>query len=216
MESPERPYVAVLGGAKVSDKIAVVEALLERVTALVIGGAMANTFLAALGKNMQASLVEADKLPLARTIVEKAKAKGVDLVLPLDVVVAAGIDATSGQTVGVDAVPSGTMALDIGPKTAAAFSKYFANAKTVFWNGPMGLFEKAPFSSGTFAISRSMADSPAFTVVGGGDSAAAIYAAGEGLAAKIKHISTGGGASLELIEGKKLPGIEVLRGSEGK
>jgi phosphoglycerate kinase len=216
VESPERPYVAVLGGAKVSDKIAVVEALLERVTALVIGGAMANTFLAALGKNMQASLVEADKLPLARTIVEKAKAKGVDLVLPQDVVVAAGIDAASGQTVGVDAVPAGTMALDIGPKTAAAFSKYIANAKTVFWNGPMGLFEKTPFSGGTFAIARSMADSPAFTVVGGGDSAAAIYAAGEGLAAKIKHISTGGGASLELIEGKKLPGIEVLRGSEGK
>jgi phosphoglycerate kinase len=212
--APDKPYVAVLGGAKVSDKIAVVESLLERVTALLIGGAMANTFLAAQGKNMGASLVEGDKLPLARTILEKAREKGVDIVLPVDVVVAASIEATSGETVGVDAVPAGKMALDIGPRSSEAFAKRFSDAKTVFWNGPMGLFEKAPFAAGTFAIARAISESRAFTVVGGGDSAAAVHAAGEGIAKKMKHISTGGGASLELVEGKKLPGIEVLRGGE--
>jgi phosphoglycerate kinase len=209
--TPEKPYVAVLGGAKVSDKIAVVESLLERVTALLVGGAMANTFLAAQGKNMGASLVEADKLALARSILEKAREKGVDIVLPVDVVVAASTEATAGETVGVDAVPAGKMALDIGPKTAEQFAKRFGDAKTVFWNGPMGLFEKAPFAEGTFAVAKAMADSRAFTVVGGGDSAAAVHAAGDGIAKKMKHISTGGGASLELVEGKKLPGIEVLR-----
>jgi phosphoglycerate kinase len=209
--NPEKPYVAVLGGAKVSDKIAVVESLLERVNALVIGGAMANTFLAARGKNMQASLVEADKLALARTLLDKARERGVDVVLPIDVVVAASTGATSGQTVDVDAVPPGTMALDIGPKSAADFARRFTDAKTIFWNGPMGLFEKEPFASGTFAVAKSIANSKAFTVIGGGDSAAAVYAAGGDIASKIKHISTGGGASLELIEGKKLPGIEVLR-----
>jgi len=209
--SPEKPYVAVLGGAKVSDKIAVVESLLERVDALVVGGAMANTFLAARGKNMQASRVEDDKLALARTILDKARDKGVRVLLPSDVVVAEGPDAAAGETVGVDAVPEGKMALDIGPESLAAFAKSFADAKTIFWNGPMGLFEKAPFAAGTFGVARAMADSSAFTVVGGGDSAAAVHAAGEGVAQKMKHISTGGGASLELIEGKKLPGIEVLR-----
>jgi phosphoglycerate kinase len=212
--APEKPYVAVLGGAKVSDKIAVVESLLERVTTLVIGGAMANTFLAARGKNMQASLVETDKLPLARSLLDKARERGVDVLLPVDVIVGASIGATSGQTVSVDAVPAGTMALDIGPKTVELFSRPFVDARTIFWNGPMGLFEKEPFASGTFAIARAMGDSRAFTVVGGGDSAAAVYAAGEGVAKKMKHISTGGGASLELIEGKKLPGIEVLRSAE--
>jgi phosphoglycerate kinase len=209
--TPEKPYVAVLGGAKVSDKIAVVESLLEKVSALLIGGAMANTFLAAQGKSMGASLVEGDKLPLARSILEKASEKGVDIVLPVDVVVAASTEAAAGETVSVDAVAAGKMALDIGPKSAEAFAKRFADAKTVFWNGPMGLFEKTPFAAGTFAVARAMADSRAFTVVGGGDSAAAVYAAGEGIAKKMKHISTGGGASLELVEGKKLPGIEVLR-----
>jgi phosphoglycerate kinase len=212
--APDKPYVAVLGGAKVSDKIAVVESLLEKVTALLIGGAMANTFLAAQGKNMQASLVETDKLALARTILDKARERGVDLVLPVDVVVAASMAASHGQTVGVDDVPAGTMALDIGPKSVELFARRFGDAKTVFWNGPMGLFEKEPFAAGTFGIARAMADSRAFTVVGGGDSAAAVYAAGEGTAKKMKHISTGGGASLELIEGKKLPGIEILRTAE--
>jgi phosphoglycerate kinase len=211
--APDKPYVAILGGAKVSDKIAVVESLLERVTALVIGGAMANTFLAAKGKNMQASLVEADKLALARTLLEKAQAKGVDLVLPVDVVCAASTQAAAGEeeTVSVDAVPAGKMALDIGPKSVELFTKRFGDARTIFWNGPMGLFEKAPFAAGTFGVARAMADSRAFTVIGGGDSAAAVHAAGAAVATRIKHISTGGGASLELVEGKKLPGIEVLR-----
>jgi phosphoglycerate kinase len=209
--SPERPFVAILGGAKVSDKIAVVESLLERVSALVIGGAMANTFLAARGKNMQSSLVEADKLALARTLLDKARDKGVDLVLPVDVVVAASTEASSAEPASVDAVPSGTMALDIGPRSIQEFTRRFADAKTIFWNGPMGLFEKAPFSNGTFAVARAMAESRAFTVIGGGDSAAAVNVAGEDVAKRIKHISTGGGASLELVEGKKLPGIEVLR-----
>jgi phosphoglycerate kinase len=212
--APDKPYVAILGGAKVSDKIAVVESLLERVNALVIGGAMANTFLAARGKNMQASLVEADKVALARTILDKARDRGVEVLLPVDVVVAASTGASAGDVVTVDAVPVGKMALDIGPETVRAFADRIARAKTVFWNGPMGLFEKTPFSAGTFGVAQAMADSPAFTVVGGGDSAAAVYAAGSGIAEKMKHISTGGGASLELIEGRKLPGIEVLRTGE--
>jgi phosphoglycerate kinase len=208
---PDKPFVAILGGAKVSDKIAVVESLLDRVDALLIGGAMANTFLAAREHNMQRSLVEADKLALARTLLDKARDKGVDLVLPVDVVVAASTEASVGETVGVDAVPPGKMALDIGPATVREFGRRLSTAKTIFWNGPMGLFEKAPFANGTFAIARAMADSPAFTVVGGGDSAAAVNGAGDSIAKKMKHISTGGGASLELVEGKKLPGIEVLR-----
>jgi phosphoglycerate kinase len=212
--SPDRPYVAVLGGAKVSDKIAVLDSLLERVNAIVIGGAMANTFLAAQGKNMQASLVEADRVALARTILEKAQQRGIQVLLPTDVVVAASTQADSGQTVGVDAIPAGAMALDIGPETVDTFSRSFGDAKTIFWNGPMGLFEKAPFASGTFGVAKAIAGSHAFTVVGGGDSAAAVYAAGGDLAKKMSHISTGGGASLELIEGKKLPGIEVLRGGD--
>jgi phosphoglycerate kinase len=208
---PEKPYVAVLGGAKVSDKIAVVEALLRQVDALLVGGAMANTFLAATGKDMKKSLVEGDKLALARTIVESARDKGVALVLPVDAVVAKAVDAPEGTTCSVDAIPDGAMMLDIGPESVALFSKRFVDAKCVFWNGPMGLFEKAPFSSGTFGVARALAASKAFTVVGGGDSAAAVHAAGEDIAKGMKHISTGGGASLELIEGKKLPGIEVLR-----
>ncbi|HXX69375.1 MAG TPA: phosphoglycerate kinase [Polyangiaceae bacterium] len=214
VSAPDKPYIAVLGGAKVSDKIAVVESLLERVNALVIGGAMANTFLAAGGKNMQASLVETDKLPLARTLLDKARERGVDVLLPVDVVVAPSTDAPVGRAVTVDAVPASMMALDIGPRSVEEFARRFAGAKTIFWNGPMGLFEKEPFAAGTFAVARAIADSPAFTVVGGGDSAAAVNAAGPAVAKKMKHISTGGGASLELIEGKKLPGIEVLRSSE--
>lgn len=209
--SPDRPFVAVLGGAKVSDKLAVLESLLERVNALVIGGAMANTFLAAKGIAMKSSRVEEDKLALARTILEKAREKKVDVALPVDVVVGESVNASEGEVVDVTAIPDGNMALDIGPKTVAEFERHIARAKTVFWNGPMGLFEKKPFSSGTFAVARAIAASHAFTVVGGGDSAAAVKEAGPEVASKMKHISTGGGASLELIEGKKLPGIEVLR-----
>src|ERR1019366_4549885 len=176
--APEKPYVAVLGGAKVSDKIAVVESLLEKVSALIVGGAMANTFLAARGNNMQASLVETDKVALARTILDKARDRRVDVLLPVDVVVAPGV----------------------GRASVKAFAARFADAKTVFWNGPMGLFERPAFAEGTFGVARAIANSSAFTVVGGGDSAAAVYAAGGDIASKMKHISTGGGAALELIE----------------
>jgi phosphoglycerate kinase len=210
---PEKPYVAMLGGAKVSDKIAVIEALLAHVDALVIGGAMANTFLAAKGIDVKASKVEADKLALARTLLEKARDKKVDVALPVDVVCAPSLEAAEGRVVAVDAIPDGHMALDIGPATVTAFAKRLADAKTVFWNGPLGLFEKPAFAKGTFGVAHALAASAAFTVVGGGDSAAAVHAAGPEVAAKMGHISTGGGASLELIEGKKLPGIEVLRGN---
>lgn len=209
--SPDKPFVAILGGAKVSDKIAVLDNLIEKVDALIIGGAMANTFLAAKGNNLQKSKIEEDKLALARTILEKAAEKKVEVALPVDVVVAQSLEAAEGRVVDVGAIPEGHMALDIGPKSAANFEKLISKAKTVLWNGPMGLFEKTPFASGTFAIAKAMAASNAFTVIGGGDSAAAVKEAGTDVAKKIKHISTGGGASLELIEGKKLPGIEVLR-----
>jgi phosphoglycerate kinase len=208
---PERPCIAILGGAKVSDKIEVIENMLRRVDRLIIGGAMANTFLAAKGVNVQASKIEGDKLSLARTLMEKADSKKIAILLPTDVVVAKGLDATEGRAVSVKEIPEGHMALDIGPETVAQFSKRFSGAKTIFWNGPMGLFEKAPFAQGTFGVARAIADSGAFTVVGGGDSAAAVHAAKDGIAEKMSHISTGGGASLELIEGKKLPGIEALR-----
>jgi len=213
-DRPQKPYVAVLGGAKVSDKIDVVEALLNVVDTLAIGGAMANTFLKAQGKDMANSRVEEDKLPLARTILQKAQSRGVSVLLPVDVVVAAGLDAASGETVDVNQVPSGTMALDIGPKTVALFTKTLDKAKTVFWNGPMGLFETPAFSQGTFELAKRMSTMSGFTVVGGGDSAAAVKQAGEEIAKGFDHISTGGGASLELIEGKKLPGVEALRSAE--
>ncbi len=213
IEGAEHPYVAVLGGAKVSDKIDVLESLMERVDTLVIGGAMANTFLAAKNVDVAASKVETDKLPLARTIMEKARLKKIELLLPTDVVVAPGLDAKEGAIYDADKIPAGMMALDIGPRTVDAFSKKFANAKTILWNGPLGLFEKEPFSKGTFGVARAIAESKAFTFIGGGDSAAAVHDAGEDVAAKISHISTGGGASLELLEGKKLPGIEALRGA---
>jgi phosphoglycerate kinase len=211
VSSPERPFVAILGGAKVTDKIAVIEALLSKCDALCIGGAMANTLLAAQGNDLKKSLYEADWLAKGRTLLETAKTKGVDLVLPTDVVTGAGVDAASGKIVKVNAVPDGEMALDIGPETVKAFAARLAKAKTVFWNGPMGLFENKAFAAGTNGIAQAVADSPAFTVVGGGDSVAAVKAAGDAVLKKIGFISTGGGASLELVEGKKLPGVEALR-----
>jgi phosphoglycerate kinase len=213
-DRPQKPYAAVLGGAKVSDKIDVVEALLNHVDALLIGGAMANTFLAAQGKKMAKSRIEEDKLPLARTILSKAESRGVTVHLPVDVIVAAGLDAAEGEVAQVDAVPEGTMALDIGPKSIALYGKEISRAKTIFWNGPMGLFETPAFAKGTFEIARIMSGVTGFTVVGGGDSAAAVKQAGEEVAKGFDHISTGGGASLELIEGKKLPGVEALRSPE--
>jgi len=208
---PEKPYVAVLGGAKVSDKIAVIESLLERVDALLIGGAMANTFLKAQGKNTQLSRVEEDRLPLARNILKRAEDRGVALLLPTDVVVSRGPDDAQSQIVKADAIPPGRMALDIGPDTIRAFSSRIDRANTVFWNGPMGFFEQKAFAAGTMALAEVISKADGFTVVGGGDSAAAVAAAGEEVARGFKHISTGGGASLELIEGRKLPGVEALR-----
>ncbi len=209
--APEKPFVAVLGGAKVSDKIAVIESLLDKVDALLIGGAMANTFLAAQGKDLRKSKIEDDKLALARTLLEKASDRKVTLLLPRDVVVAPALDATSGTTVSVDAVPEGMMALDVGPETVARFSSELAKAKTILWNGPMGLFESQPFAAGTFGVAEAIARSSAFSVVGGGDSAAAVARCGPEVRDNMSHISTGGGAALELIEGKKLPGVEALR-----
>jgi phosphoglycerate kinase len=211
LETPDKPFVAVLGGAKVTDKIGVIESLLTKCDAICIGGAMANTLLAARGHDMKASLVESDFLAAARTLMAKARDRGVDLLLPSDVVVGTGTDATSGKTVGVGEIPEGQMALDIGPETLKAFTARTSAAKTVFWNGPMGLFENAAFSAGTHGMAKALAESKAFSVVGGGDSAAAVRQAGGDLVAKIGFISTGGGAALELLEGKKLPGVEALR-----
>lgn len=206
--SAPRPFVAVLGGAKVSDKMGVIEALLARVDTMLIGGAMANTFLAAAGHNMGKSLVEDDKLALARSLVARAAERNVAIRVPVDVVVADSLDAKSGQVVGVDAVPEGAMALDIGPKTVEAYSEVIKSAAALFWNGPMGLFEKAAFAEGSFGVARAGAECAGFTVVGGGDSVAAVNKAG--LAERYKHVSTGGGASLEYLEGKTLPGVEAL------
>jgi phosphoglycerate kinase len=211
LDAPDKPYVAVLGGAKVSDKIDVVESLLGTVTSLCIGGAMANTFLAAQGLQLQKSRVEEDKLSLARTILDKASNRGVKVLLPVDVVIATSLESTSGSVSPADSIPEGHMALDIGPKTIELFSAEIERAKTVFWNGPMGLFETPAFARGTFDVAKRMSRATGFTVVGGGDSAAAVKAAGDEVAKGFSHISTGGGASLELIEGKKLPGVEALR-----
>jgi len=204
----DRPYVAVIGGAKVSDKIGVLENLLGRVDAFLIGGAMANTFVKARGGEVGKSKIEEDKLALARAFLKKAEDKNVEVLLPVDAVAAAGLDATATEVVPADRVPSELMALDIGPKSAAGFADRIARARTVFWNGPMGVFEKKPFAQGTLAVARAIANSRGLTVVGGGDSVAAVNDAG--VADKVTHISTGGGASLEFIEGQKLPGIAAL------
>jgi len=205
----ERPFVAIIGGAKVSDKIAVLENLLGRVNQLLIGGAMANTFLKAKGGKLGRSLVEDDKLAVARSFLKKAEEANVDVLLPRDVVAAAGIKAESGRVVQAMAVPEDLAALDIGPETARGFADAISRAKTIFWNGPMGVFESEPFAAGTLAVAQAIATTKgALSVVGGGDSVAAVHKAG--LADKITHISTGGGASLELLEGKKLPGLAAL------
>jgi len=203
-----KPYVAVLGGAKVSDKLGVLEALLAKVDALLIGGAMANTFLAAKGARLGRSRVEEDKLPLARAVLEKAEAREVDLWLPTDVRVGESLDDDSATEVPIDGIGDHQMALDIGPETQARFADRVRKAGAVFWNGPMGLFENAAFAKGTRAVADAMAICPGFTVVGGGDSVAAVTQAG--LAGKYSHVSTGGGASLEYLQGRKLPGVEAL------
>lgn len=210
LENPERPFVAILGGSKVSDKIGVINNLLEKVDTLIIGGGMAFTFLKAQGYEIGKSLLEEDKLELANELVAKAKAKGVNLLLPVDVVAAEAFAADAPfVVVDINAIPAGSMGLDIGPVTAANFAKAILDAKTVIWNGPMGVFEMAAFAKGTEAVAKAMSDSEAITIIGGGDSAAAVKILGyeEGMS----HISTGGGASLEFLEGKKLPGIEILQ-----
>jgi phosphoglycerate kinase len=204
----DRPFIGIIGGAKVSDKIGVLENLLGRVNQLLIGGAMANTFLKAKGGQLGRSLVEEDKLALARSFLKNAEQAGVDVLLPRDVVAAAGIKAESGRVVSAMQVPEDLAALDIGPDTARGFGDAIARAKTIFWNGPMGVFESEPFAAGTMAVARAIAAGSALSVVGGGDSVAAVHKGG--VADKITHISTGGGASLEFLEGKKLPGLAVL------
>jgi phosphoglycerate kinase len=207
LEAPERPFVAVLGGAKVSDKIEVIESLLPRVDALLVGGGMAYTFFRAQGLDTQKSLVEADKIDLARGLLERAAGK---LRLPVDHVVAAAFkEDAERQTLPVAETPAGWMGLDIGPQTARAFAEEAGRAKLVLWNGPMGVFEMAPFAEGTLAMARALADSPGTSIVGGGDSVAAVTQMG--LADKIDHVSTGGGASLEFLSGEPLPGVACLR-----
>jgi phosphoglycerate kinase len=204
-----RPYIAILGGAKVSDKIGVMEALLTKVDALLIGGAMANTFLAARGFDVGKSLCERDKLALARSLMAAAEEKRVDLLLPIDVRVGESTESTEVRVTGVDAIPADSMALDIGPATERLYRERLRRALAVFWNGPMGLFENAAFAEGTLAVARAAADCPGFSVVGGGDSVAAVKQAN--LANRFDHVSTGGGASLEYLEGRSLPGVEALK-----
>jgi len=207
--NPPHPYVAIIGGAKVSDKIGVIANLLAKVDTLIIGGGMANTFLAAQGRATGKSLVEADKLDLAASLLKEAAQKGVKLLLPVDVVVADRFAAdASARVVGVDAIPADWMALDIGPASCAAFAAALSGARLIVWNGPMGVFEMDAFAKGTTAVAAAVASSGAVSVIGGGDSVAAIEKAG--LQDKISHISTGGGASLEFLEGKVLPGIAAL------
>jgi phosphoglycerate kinase len=207
-ENPERPYTVVLGGSKVSDKLAVIDALLPKVDSLLVGGGMCFTFLAAQGYGVGDSLLEREQIDNCRRLLESGK-----IVLPTDVVVADDFSAEAKtQTVAADAIPDGWKGLDIGPESVAAFAEVLAGARTVFWNGPMGVFELAPFAAGTRGVAQAIVDSDAFSVVGGGDSAAAVRALGldEG---GFSHISTGGGASLEFLEGKDLPGVAILEKS---
>lgn len=206
---PDRPFVAIIGGAKVSDKIGVIRNLLSKVDTLIIGGGMANTFLKARGYNMGKSLVEEDKVSLAAELMAEAEKKGIDLLLPRDLVVAQELSPEAPhRVVAVDAVPEGWMAVDIGPETRRDFAEALATARTVVWNGPMGVFEMEPFAAGTEAVARAVAGVKGTTIVGGGDSVAAVEKMG--LADKITHISTGGGASLEFLEGRQLPGVVAL------
>lgn len=211
--NPSRPFAAIIGGAKVSDKIAVIENLLTKVDTLIIGGGMANTFIAAQGYAVGKSLVEPDKYELAKTLIADAQKRGVNLLLPVDFVIADKFapDAET-KVVAYDAVEDGWMALDVGPKTADLFAGALTTAKTIVWNGPMGVFEMELFAKGTEAVARAVADADATSIVGGGDSVAAIEKTG--LADRITHISTGGGASLEFLEGKTLPGIAALQNKD--
>jgi len=211
LQHPERPFVAILGGAKVGDKIGVIRNLMKKVDALLIGGGMAFTFLKAQSEQVGKSLVEEDKIELARELMKEAKDQKLRFLLPVDHVVASKVDVHARMQVvnSGQPIPAEMMGLDIGPKTIEAFSEEISRARTIVWNGPMGVFEVAPFAKGTFKIAHAVADNAGATsIVGGGDSVSAVQAAG--VADKITHISTGGGASLEFLEGKKLPGVEAL------
>ncbi len=212
LQDPQRPFTTIIGGAKISDKIGVIENLLGKVNALLIGGGMANTFLLAQGLHMGNSLVEQDSLDTAKELIEKAKAAGVKLLLPTDAIIADAFKADAQRNiVPVDAVPDGWQVLDIGPDTVAAYSAEVQASKTVIWNGPMGVFEMPPFAEGTLAMAKALAavtEAGGTTIVGGGDSVAAVEQSG--MADKMSHISTGGGASLELLEGRTLPGVAAL------
>lgn len=209
LSNPEHPFTAIIGGAKVKDKIGVIESLLEKVDHLIIGGGLSFTFIKAQGHDIGKSLLEEDKIELAKSFIEKAKAKGVQLHMPVDAVVANEFsqDAET-QIVDVDAIPADWMGLDIGPKTAANYAEVIKNSKLIIWNGPMGVFEMDKFANGTKTVADAMATTAGYTVIGGGDSAAAVEKFE--VADKMDHISTGGGASLELMEGKELPGIVAL------
>ncbi len=204
--NPEHPYIAILGGAKISDKILVVETLAAKCDKLIIGGGMANTFLAAKGLNMQDSLVEAESIETAKKLLTKL---GEKLVLPVDAVIADKFDAeASTQTVDVDKIPAGWRMLDVGPNTVSLYKATLSGARLIVWNGPVGVFEMPKFAEGTFALAKLLAESGAMTVIGGGDSASAVKKAG--VAKQMTHVSTGGGASLEFLEGKELPGVAAL------
>lgn len=213
VENPQRPFVTILGGAKVADKLSVIENLLNKADTLIIGGGMAYTFLAAKGYSVGTSLLDNEKIEYCKNMLKKAEEKGVKLLLPVDCTIAKSfpdpIDAPIDVTVvDADKIPADYMGLDIGPKTAELFAKEIQSAKTVVWNGPMGVFENPTLAKGTFAVAKSMAETDAITIIGGGDSAAAVNTLGFG--DKMSHISTGGGASLEFLEGKELPGIAAL------
>lgn len=208
LDKPARPFVAILGGAKVSDKIGVINNLLEKVDTLIVGGAMAYTFFAAGGHSVGASLCEKDKIQLASELIEKAKAKGVNFLLPVDTVVADKFAEDANSKVVEGEIPDGWQGLDIGPKTQKLFAAAVKDAKTVIWNGPMGVFEMEKFAAGTKAVAKALSETKAITIIGGGDSAAAVQQLG--YADKMTHISTGGGASLEFLEGLELPGVSCL------
>lgn len=209
LSNPERPFVAILGGAKVSDKIGVIENLMDKVDCLIVGGGMAYTFFKAKGYGIGTSICEDDKVELAKSLLEKAESRGVKLMLPVDNMVGKEFNNdTESQVVPSNKIPDGWMGMDIGPETIKKYSEAIKNAKTVVWNGPMGVFEFANFANGTKEVAKAVAESGAISIIGGGDSAAAVEQLG--FADKITHISTGGGASLEFLEGKVLPGIDVL------
>jgi phosphoglycerate kinase len=211
ISNPERPFVAVLGGAKVSDKIEVVQNLMKLADAMLIGGAMAYTFLKSQGRPVGKSLVENDKLDLARSLLSEAQSRKFRLLLPVDHVLAESPDSTATKVTDIAGTPDGWMGLDVGPKTIDEFSREIAKARTIVWNGPLGMFEKPAFAQGTLAIAKAVAAATtggATSIIGGGDSVAAVEQAG--VAKQISHISTGGGASLEFLAGEKLPGVEAL------